>query len=79
MSIFPWQRMQHINVWSMVGETCLHRHSCGSLCVSDTMLRQSQGPRQFPKERAECIFSIVRHRNAEQGYHPCIIVRAILR
>ena len=42
---------------------------CGSLCVSGTMLRQSQGPRRVPREHAECYLSIVGHTNAEQRYH----------
>ena len=48
MPIFPWQRTQHINVWRVVGGNMptLCRHVCGSLCVSDTMLRQNQGPRR---------------------------------
>ena len=50
-------------------ETCLHWQACGSLCVSDTMLRQSQGPRRIPRENAECYLTIVRHTNAEQRYH----------
>ena len=37
-------------------ETCPHWHVCGSLCVSSTMLRQSQGHRRVPRERAECFF-----------------------
>ena len=49
-------------------ETCPHRHVCGSMCVSGTMLRQSQGPRRVPKEHAECFLSIVRHTNAEQRH-----------
>ena len=51
------------------GETCPHWLVCGSLCVSGTMLRQSQGPRRVPREHAECILSIVGHTNAEQRYH----------
>ena len=51
------------------GETCLHWQVCGSLCVSGTMLRQSQGPRRVPREYAECFLSIVGHTNAEQLYH----------
>ena len=50
------------------GETCPHWHLCDSLCVSGTMLRQSQGPRRVPREHAECFLSIVRHTNAEQRY-----------
>ena len=49
-------------------ETCPHWHVCGSLCVSGTMLRQSQGPRRVPREHAECFLSIVHHTNAEQRY-----------
>ena len=41
---------------------------CGSLCVSGTMLWQSQGPRRFPREHAECFLSIVGETNAEQRY-----------
>ena len=37
-------------------ETCPHWHVCGSLCMSGTMLRQSQGPRRVPREHAECFF-----------------------
>ena len=48
------------------GETCQHWHVCGSLCVSGTMLRQSQGPRRVPREHAECFLSILVHPNAEQ-------------
>ena len=51
------------------GQICPHWHVCGSLCVSGTMLRQSQGPRRVPKEHAECFLSIVGHTNAEQWYH----------
>ena len=51
------------------GETCPHWQVCGSLCVSRTMMRQSQGPRRVPREHAECFLSIVRHTNAEQRYH----------
>ena len=36
------------------GETCPHWHVCGSLCVSGTMLRQSQGSRRVPREHSEC-------------------------
>ena len=35
-------------------ETCPHWHVCGSLCVSGTMLRQSQGPTRVLREHAEC-------------------------
>ena len=34
-------------------KNCPHWQFCGSLCVSGTMLRQSQEPRQVPGERAE--------------------------
>ena len=51
------------------GKTCPHWQVCGSLCVSGTMLRQSQGPRRVPREHAESFLSIVRHTNAEQRYH----------
>ena len=51
------------------GETCPHWHACGSLCVLGKMLRQSQGPRQVPREHAECFLNIVGHTNAEQRYH----------
>ena len=51
------------------GETRPHLQVCGSLCVSCTMLRQSQGPRRVPREHAECFLSIVCHTNAEQRYH----------
>ena len=51
------------------GKICPHWHVCGSLCVSGTMLRQSQGPRRVPREHAECFLSIVGHTNAEQRYH----------
>ena len=50
-------------------ETFPHRQVCGSLCLSSTMLRQSEGPRRDPREHAECFLSIVRHTNAEQRYH----------
>ena len=50
-------------------ETCPHWHVCGSLCVSGTMLRQSQGPRRVSREHAEYFHSIVGHTNAEQRYH----------
>ena len=53
----------------LCGETCPHRHVCGSLCVSGTMLRQTQGPRQVPREHAECFLSIAGHTNAEQRHH----------
>ena len=29
-----------------------------TLCVSSTMLRQSQGPRQVPREHAECFVTL---------------------
>ena len=51
------------------GETCLHWQVYGSLCVSCTMLRQSQVYRRVPREHAECFLSIVRHTDAEQRYH----------
>ena len=35
------------------GETCPYWHVCGSLFVSGTMLRQSQGPRRVPRKHAE--------------------------
>ena len=58
---------------SMYGEwwggICPHWQVCGSLCVSGTMLRQSQGHRRVPREHAECFLSIVGHTNAEQWYH----------
>ena len=50
-------------------ETCPLWHVCGSLCVSGTMLRQSQRPRRVPREHAKCFLSIVGHTNAEQRYH----------
>ena len=50
-------------------ETCPHWQVCGSLCVSGTMLRQSQGLRRVPREHAECFLSIVGHTNAEQWFH----------
>ena len=50
-------------------EKCPHCHVCGSLCVTGTMLRQSQGPRRVHREHAECFLSIVGHKNAEQQYH----------
>ena len=46
-----------------------HMAENAALCVSDTMLRQSQGPRRVPREHAECFLSIVGHTNAEQWYH----------
>ena len=49
-------------------ETCPHWHVCGSLCVSGTILRQSQGPRRVPREHAEYFLSIVDHTNVEQRY-----------
>ena len=51
------------------GETYPHWHVCGSLCVSCTMMRQSQGPRRVPREHAECFLSIVGHTNVKQLYH----------
>ena len=45
-----------------------HWHVCGSLCVSGTMLIQSQGARREPREHAECFLSIVRHTNVELRY-----------
>ena len=70
MPIFLWQRMQHINVWRMVGGNMpTYWHICVSPCVSGTMLKQSQRPRRFPREHAECFLSIVGHTNAEQRYH----------
>ena len=33
------------------------------------MLRQSQGPRQVPREHAECFLSIVWHTNAALRHH----------
>ena len=50
------------------GKTFPHCQVCGSLCVSGTMLRQSQGPRRVPREHAVCFLSVVRHTNAEQRY-----------
>ena len=50
------------------GETCPHRHVWGSLCVSSTMLRQSNGPRRVIRQHAEWFMSIVRHMTAEQRY-----------
>ena len=50
-------------------ETCKHWHVCGSMCMSGTMLRQSQEPRRVPREHAECFLSIVGHTNTEQRYH----------
>ena len=38
------------------GETCPHWHVCGSMCMSGTMLRQSQGLRRVHREHAECFF-----------------------
>ena len=64
-------QFSHGREWSisMYGEwwaeTCPHWHVCGSLCVSGTMLRQSQGPRRVPREHAECFLNIVGHTNAE--------------
>ena len=37
-------------------ETCPHWLVCDSLCMSGTMLRQSQGHRRVPGEHAECLF-----------------------
>ena len=51
------------------GETCPHWHVCDTLCVSGTMLRQSQGFRRVPREHAKSFLSIVYHTNAEQRYH----------
>ena len=51
------------------GETCPYWHVCGSLYMSGTMLKQSQGPRRVPREHAECFLSIVDFTNAEQRYH----------
>ena len=51
------------------GDRCPRWYVCGSLCVSGTMLRQSQGPRWVSREHAECFLSIVDHTNAEQRYH----------
>ena len=39
-------------------------HIFGSLCVSGTMLRQSEGPRRVSREYTECFLSTVRHTNA---------------
>ena len=49
-------------------ETFPQWHVCGSLYVSGTMLRQSQGPRRDSREQAECFLCIVRQTNAEQRY-----------
>ena len=51
------------------GETCPQWHVCGSLCMSGTMLRQSQGPRRVSKEHAERFLCILVHTNAEQRNH----------
>ena len=51
------------------GETCPDWHVCGSVCVSGTMLRQSQGPRRVSREHVESFLSIIGHTNAEQRYH----------
>ena len=53
----------------MVGETCLHSDFIISLSVSGTILKQSQGSRQDNRARAQYFLSIVRHTNAEKGYH----------
>ena len=45
-------------------ESCPHWQVCGSLYVSGTMLRQSQGHTRVPREHDECFLSIVRHTNA---------------
>ena len=67
---FSYGRERSISMYGeWWGETCPHSHVCGSLCVSGTMLRQSEGPRQLPREHAECFLSIVGHTNAEQRYH----------
>ena len=69
MPIFPWQRMQHINVWRMVGGN-LPTLTCLWLTVRVVYnVEKSQGPRRDPREHAECFLSIVGHTNAEQQYH----------
>ena len=39
-NILPLQGAWHINVWRLVGETCLHSDIFSALCVSDNMLKQ---------------------------------------
>ena len=68
-NILPLQGAWHINVWRLVGETCLHSDIFSALCVSDNMLKQSQESRQVSSERAKCFLRIVRHTNAKQRYH----------
>ena len=61
-----------------LGETCPHWDVCGSLCVSGTMLTQSQGLRRISREHTECFLSIVRHTNAEQRYQLMGAINALL-
>ena len=51
----------------MVSETCLLSDSFSSLCVSSTMLKESQGSTQMSRERAKCSLSLVRLTKVEKG------------
>ena len=69
MPFFPWQRTQHMNVWTMVGRNMptLTRLWL-TVCVRYNVETKS-GPRLVPREHAEYFLSIINHMNAEQWYH----------
>ena len=71
MPIFSWQSKWPINVWRMVGGTCLHWDFRGSLFASGTMLKQSQRSRSVSIEHSNHVLSNVRHTNADIRYHQC--------
>ena len=54
-------------IWRMVSETCLLSDSFSSLCVSSTMLKESQGSTQVSREHAKCSLSLVHLTNVEKG------------
>ena len=69
MPIFPWQRMQHINVLRMVGGNIPTLTGLWLTVRVGYNVEKSQGPRRVAREHAECFLSIVGHTNAEQRYH----------
>ena len=69
MPIFQWQRMQHINVWRIVGGN-MPTLTCLWLTVRvGYNVEKSQGHRRVPGEHAECFLRTFDHTNAEQWYH----------
>ena len=67
MSMFVIYAEHGISIWRMVSETCLLSDSFSSLCVSSTMLKESQGSTQVSRERAKCSLSLVHLTNVEKG------------